>query len=369
MSRFVRRHLLTVVTICALASFQARSAEDAPGAAFRDNPAWTVSDGALNTQGPEPGRGLVSRLTLADSVTAFEFRAPAGSKATLYLMGRYGFDLVGNGEWQAFSLRFRAPRFDEGFNKVEPALVLEVRNGSEVKRNLIVEKPSDGAIWDNEDQRGPAFLVVKSGPFSVRKSSHDPADFGQITLPKVSGGETNEKELRDLVALGKELFTQVGCEACHRVEPDDAAVSSGPNLHGLFRTEPRNREVVEGEGHRFQVKAGREYLLRSIRAPGDQLAVSERGDNQGQPYLPVMPAYGRDVLSDAQIEAIGDYLTTLNTGWGRGPVVRLAGLEPPKPYDPLEDSLQWLVNDTVRLQRGPMVGTWAGPSMSAIRMA
>jgi mono/diheme cytochrome c family protein len=357
MSRFVRRHFLTAVTICALASFQARSAEDAPGAAFRDNPAWTVSEGALITQGPTDGRGLVSRLTLADSVTALEYRAPAGSRATVYLMGRYGFELTGNGDWQSFSVRFRAPRFDEGFNKIQPALVLEVRNGTEVKRNLIVEKPSEGAIWDNEDQRGPAFLVVKSGPFAVRKSRHEAADFARITLPQSTGGETNEKNLQDLVALGKELFTQVGCEACHRVEPDDAAVSSGPNLFGLFRTEPRNREVVEGEGHRFQVKAGREYLVRSVRAPGDQLAVSERGENQGQPYLPVMPAYGRDVLSDAQVDAIGDYLATLNTGRDRGPVVRLAGLEPAKPYDPLEDSLQWLVGDTVRLQRGPMAGT------------
>jgi mono/diheme cytochrome c family protein len=357
MSRFLCRRFLTAVTICALASFQARGAEDAPGAAFRDNPAWTVSDGALTTQGPAEGRGLVSRLTLADSVSAFEYRAPAGSRAMFYLMGRYGFELTGNGAWQTFSVRFRAPRFDEGFNKVQPALVLEVRNGAEVKRNVIVEKPSEGAIWENEDQRGPAFLVVKSGPFSVRKASHDAADFGQVRLPQATGGETNEKELQDLVALGRELFTQVGCEACHRVEPDDAAVSSGPNLHGLFRTEPRNREVVEGEGHRFQVKAGREYLVRSVRAPGDQLAVSERGDNQGQPYLPVMPAYGRDVLSDAQVDAIGDYLATLNTGRDRGPVVRLAGLEPAKPYDPLEDSLQWLVNDTVRLQRGPMAGT------------
>jgi mono/diheme cytochrome c family protein len=357
MSGFMRRHALAVLTVVALASFQAQGAEDAPGAAFRDNPAWTVSDGALTTQGPAEGRGLVSRLTLADSVTSFEYRSPAGAHATLYLMGRYGFDLAGTGEWQTFSVKFRAPRFDEGYNKLQPGLVLEVRNGADVKRNVIIESPSDGAIWQGEDKRGPAFIVVKSGPFAVRKASHLAADFEQLTLPKTSGGETNEKELKDLVAMGKDLFTQVGCEACHRVEPDDAAVSSGPNLYGLMRREPRNREVVEGEGHRFQVKAGREYLHRSVRAPGDQLAVAERGDTQGQPYLPVMPAFTREVLSDAQIDAIGDYLATLNALGDRGPVIRLAGLAPAETYDPMKDSLQWLVNDTVRLQRGPMVGT------------
>src|SRR5690349_6593640 len=287
MSGFIRRHALAVVTICALASFHARAKDiekdDAPGAAFRDNPAWTVSDGALTTQGPAAGRGLVSKLTTDDSVTSFEYRAPPGATASLYLMGRYGFDLKGNGDWQSFSVRLRAPRFDEGFNKVQPALVLEVRNGPDVKRNILVDAPSEGSVWQNEDRRGPAFIVVKSGPFAVRKSSHLPADFEQVTLPKASGGDTNEKDLKDLVAMGKELFTQVGCEACHRVDADDAGVSTGPNLYGLFRNEPRNREVAEAEGHRFQVKAGREYLHRSVRSPMEQLAVAERGETRGQP--------------------------------------------------------------------------------------
>jgi hypothetical protein len=358
MPGFIRRQTLAVLTIVALASFNVTQAQQAaPGAAFRDNPAWTLSDGVLTTQGAAEGRGLVTRATLADSVTRLEFRAAAGATARLFLMGRYAFELKGNGNWQSFSIRFRAPRFDEGYNKLEPAFVLEVRNGGEVGRNLLIENPSDGAIWQGEDKRGPAFVVVQQGPFSIRNASHEPADFSQLTLPKISGGETNEKDLKDLVALGKETFTQVGCEACHRVEPNDAAVSSGPNLHGLFRSEPRTREVVEGgEGHRFQVKAGREYLHRSVREPSEQLAVSESGANKGQPYLPVMPVYTRETLSDAQIDAIGDYLATLNAAPDRGPVIRLAGLKPDALYDPMQDGLQWLVNDTVRMQRGPMPG-------------
>jgi mono/diheme cytochrome c family protein len=357
MPGFIRRQTLAVLTIIALASFNVAQAQDAADAAFRDNPAWSMSDGALTTQGPAGGRGLVSRATLADSFTRFEYRAPVGASANLYLMGRYGFELKGNGNWQSFSLKFRAPRFDEGFNKIQPGFVLELRNGAELRRNLPIETPSPGAIWENEDRRGPAFVVVQKGPFALRNAAHDPADFSQLTLPKTAGGETNEKELKDLVALGRETFTQVGCEACHRVEPNDAAVSSGPNLYGLFRAEPRTREVVEGgEGHRFQIKAGREYLHRSVREPAEQLAVSERGENRGQPYLPVMPAYARETLSDAQLEAIGDYLATLNPSSASGPVIRLAGLKPDEPYDPLKDGLQWLVNDTVRLQRGPMPG-------------
>jgi mono/diheme cytochrome c family protein len=351
------RHTLAVLTIVALASFQYVQAQAATAEpAFRDNPAWTLTDGVLSTQGPAEGRGLVTRATLTDSITSFEFRAPKGARANVIFMGRYAIELVGNGDWQPFNVRFRGPRFDAGFTKLEYAFALDVRIGADLRRSVIFEGPSPVAIWDGEDKRGPTFVVPVEGPLAIRNARHEPADFAQITVPKEAGGATNEKELKDLVAMGKELFTQVGCEACHRVEPNDAAVSSGPNVYGLFRAEPRTREIVEGEGHRFQVKASREYLHRSVRAPADQLAVSESGENKGQPYLPVMPPYARDVLSDAQLDAIGDYLATLNPVRDRGPVVKLAGLKPEEPYDPLKDSLQWLVGDTVRLQRGPMPG-------------
>lgn len=118
------------------------------------------------------------------------------------------------------------------------------------------------------------------------------------------------------------------------------------------------REVAEGaDGRRFQIKANREYLHRSVRAPADQLAIAEDGPTRGQAYLPVMPAFTKDILSDRQVDAIGDYLATLNEGRARGPVVRLIDQTPAVPYDPMTDSLQWLVSDQVRLQRGPLVGT------------
>jgi len=361
MSRFLRRCTAGVLTVAALASFMVARAEtlSAPGAAFRDNAQWTAAaDGALTTQTASDKAPLVSRATLADSITAFEYNAPAGSRATVYVEGRYAFELVGNGQWQPFNLRFRAPRFDEGFNKIENAFILDVRNGSDFRRNVIVPGASEGAIWGGEDRSGPMFIIVRQGPFSVRNASHRPADFAQVMLPKESGGDTNEKQLQDLVTLGKELFTQVGCEACHQVEKDSAAVSTGPNLFGLFRNNPRTREVVEGgEGHRFQVKASREYLHRSLREPMEQLAVAESGATNGQAYLPIMPVFQKETLSDAQIDAIGDYLATLNEDRERGPVTRLARLAPAEAYNPLKDAMQWLVSDEVRLQRGPLPGT------------
>jgi mono/diheme cytochrome c family protein len=354
------RRSLAVLTVAALASFHIARAQDAmpPEGAFRDNPAWAIEDGALTTKVAAQDRGLVTRATLADSVTSFEYRAPVGARANLVLMGRYAFELVGNGNWQPFAVRFRAPRFDAGFTKLDNAFALDVRNGAEVTRSVFFEGPSATAIWQGEDKRGPAFIVVAQGPFSVRNARHEPADFTQLTLPKAAGGETNEKDLRDLVSIGKQAFEDVGCIACHLVAPSDTAVSSGPILWGLVRAEPRTREVVEGgEGHRFQVKAGREYVHRSIREPMEQLAVAESGPTKGQAYLPVMPVFAKETLSDAQIDAIADYLATLNPAGERGPVVKLAGLEPEVPYDPMKDGMQWLVGDTVRLQRGPLAGT------------
>ena len=349
-----------VLTVLALASF-AVLAQTATNSSFRASPAWADADGVLTANAPSgPEDGLRTNAAYQDSVASFEFKAPPGAKAEIYALGRYGVALEGNGEWQSFSWRFRAPRFDEGFNKKDIALLLEAHVGAKVLRNVLYPGASPGAHWENEDFRGPTFILVRQGPFSVRNLRSEAADFAQVRLPAASGGDTNEKDLVDTVAMGKDLFTSVGCEACHQVAPDSTAVSSGPNLFGLLLPEPRQREIVEGgEGHRFTIKANRSYLQHSLRAPADQVAVAERGATPGQPYLPVMPPFAPDVLSDAQIEALGDYLMTLNDAGQRGPVVKLVGKDAQKPYDPITDGLQWLVSDEVRLQRGPLPGVSA----------
>jgi mono/diheme cytochrome c family protein len=361
MSKFSGR-FLAVSTIAALASFAAVHAANAPAGtgAFRDNPAWSVADGVASSSATGMQSALASRVTTADSVTSLEYRAPAGAHATLYLLGRYAVPMTGNGDWQKLAVRMRAPRYDAGFNKQANALAIEITTDGRSARNVIYEAASPGARWPAEDMRGPAFFVIDEGRFEVRNSRHDPANFDEITLPSASGGETNEPSLIDIVARGKELFTAVGCEACHQVERDSQAVSSGPNLFGLFRNEARTREVVEGgEGHRFQVKVNREYLHHSVRAPAEQLAVAESGAARGTAYPAVMPPFTSEVISDEQIDAVGAYLATLNEPGERGPVTWLGRLKPTPPYDPLADGLQWLVNDTVRMQRGPLPGTSA----------
>jgi mono/diheme cytochrome c family protein len=353
-----------VLTVLALASFAALAQSEKgspPRVPFRDNPAWTLSDGVLTATEPSTVEtGLMTRGALQDSVASFEFKAPKGARAEIYAMGRYALALEGTGDWVPVSWRFRAPRFDEGYNKKDNALLLESHVGAQVQRNVLYPTFSPGARWESEDFRGPAVIFVRHGPVSIRNARIEAADFAQVKLPAASGGDTNEKDLVDTVAIGRELYTSVGCEACHQVVPDSTAVSSGPALYGLFRPDPRQREIVEGgEGHRFTIKANREYLRHSLRAPADQLAIAESGPTRGQAYLPVMPPFNADVLSDAQIDAIGDYLLTLNDPGQKGPVTRLTLLAAAAPYDPLTDGLQWLVNDEVRLQRGPLPGVSA----------
>ncbi len=356
MLKFSHR-VAAVLTSFALASFTLAQGGGSISA-LRDSPAWKTADGVVTYDAaPSRDNALYTRGSFGDSITSFEFRAPKGAGAKAYFQGRYAVELAGTGDWQSVAVRFRAPRMDAGYNKVANALMLDLRVGNDARRNVVFDKPSEGARWDGEDFRGPIVFFVDQGPFSLRNVSHEAADFDALTVPTVSGGETNEKELIDSVAIGKDLFHSVGCEACHLVTADATGVSSGPNLFGLMRPEARPREVAEAEGHRFQVKANRDYLFRSIREPADQLAVAESGPTRGQPYLPVMPAFTREILTDKQIDALADYLATLNEPGNRGPATRLVDQAPSAPYDPMADNLQWLVGDEVRLQRGPLVGT------------
>ncbi|HEY0892544.1 MAG TPA: hypothetical protein VGE32_05745 [Cellvibrio sp.] len=296
---------------------------------------------------------------IGDSVLETEFLVPEGSDAKLYVQGRYAIDLKNvNNEWQRLYVTFRAPRYNEASAKVDAALIMEVRiNGETVSVNDIRTGMSENANIGWENPAGQTSFLVKKGQLALRNFTIAPADFSLITMPKKSGEVTNEKELVDFVALGKETFESVGCNACHSVIKNDSGVSTGPNLYGLFKREPRDREIVEGgEGHRFTIKADRQYLHRSIRAATDQLAVAESGAKKGEAFMPIMPAFSAQVLSDLQISAIGDYLATLNDLRDQGPTIKLLAQTGAEEYDPIADRLQLLVDDEVRIQRGPLVG-------------
>lgn len=385
MSLLKKVTLLSSLVICSMPLYAQNPADF-----FKSNEAWinttkasavgnklqlapATKDGeilALNAQGSS--EHLVAHGWLGDSVLDMEFLATEGSDAKLYIQGRYAVDLKNiTNEWSHLRAKFRAPRYNEASLKTESALILEVTiNGEPVLTNDIRTGLSEGSSIPWEGTGGPTSFLVKKGQLALRNFTLAAADFSLVTLPKVSGEATNEKELVDFVALGKETFDSVGCNACHLISKEDSGVSSGPNLYGLFKQEPRNREVVEGgEGHRFTVKADRQYLHRSLREPEAQLAIAETGAKKGEAYLPIMPAFSAQILSDVQIDAIGDYLATLNAPADQGPAIKLLAQTGAEEYDPAKDRLQFLVNDEVRIQRGPMALTDAfGSSGRAIHV-
>ena len=333
------------------------------------------------------GDSVESNVHLGDSVLTIEFLAASGTNAGVYLQGRYEVALAATsggvsvggvrgrgdemsaiapaedaakpaGEWQTLEVKFRAPRYDEASNKVASAMILEARlNGTLVQKNTVLSGFSAEPINMWETTSGPAMLRVRAGQLAVRSLSVHPADFAKVMLPGESGGASNEAELVDFVAVGKKAFQSLGCKECHAVAADDASMKTGPNLFGLFKKTPRDREIIEAaENHHFTVKADFSYLERSVRSPAAELAIHERGDKQGDSFMPIMPPYMKQTLPDKQLDAIGYYLQTLNTPWEQGPVVKLVASSGPEKYDPLQDDLQFLVTDSVRLQRGPMEG-------------
>ncbi|WP_341938877.1 family 16 glycoside hydrolase [Marinimicrobium sp. C2-29] len=334
---------------------------------------------------------LLSEQRFGDSIVRLEVMLPEGASAGLYLLGRYEIRLAnagneshpeldqlgalapGNehdgappttdaanaaGEWQAIEIRFRAPRYDDSGKKVGDALLLEVEvNDETVQRNVIVSGFSDGSIQPWEEPTGPLMIRIHEGSLALRNVHLARADYSRVTPPDESGGVTNESELVDYVALGEETFRSLGCASCHAVNQGEKSVRAGPNLYGLFQQNPRDREVQQGSGDgTFVVKADRSYLHSSIRTPDEELAIAEAGESRGQAYQPIMPAYSEQMLSEADIDAIGAYLKTLNPLADQGPQVQLVEEGGPEAYDPLIDGLQRLVDERVRLQRGPMPG-------------
>jgi mono/diheme cytochrome c family protein len=266
-----------------------------------------------------------------------------------------------DGQWHRLRALLRSSRTDAAFKKTEDALLIDLRvDDAVVARDRIFATISPDAPNKSTGQRGPVIFVAKEAPLALRNFQYRAADFDQVTLPSAPQGKSNADDLIDFVALGKDTFESVGCAACHIVSKGAGAVSTGPNLFGLFRREPRMREVAEGaERNRFTVTADRAYLHRSVRSPTDQLAIAESGTRKGQPYEPVMPVFTPELLSDVQLDAIGAYLMTLNEPADQGPAIQLMPKSGAEHYDPIADRFQLLVDDELRIQRGPLPGVSA----------
>ena len=107
---------------------------------------------------------------------------------------------------------------------------------------------------------------------------------GKPVAPPAEGGE-------DLVALGEQLFTQLGCSGCH----GDQDTPTAPSLHGIYQTE---RKLADGS----TVVADDAYLHESIVDPPAKVV---------EGYNPIMPTNFADLPED-QIQALIAYIKSLS---------------------------------------------------------
>jgi cytochrome c oxidase subunit 2 len=94
---------------------------------------------------------------------------------------------------------------------------------------------------------------------------------------------------------GTKLFTEKGCFACHSV---DGSPKVGPTLKGVFG----HRVAVLTGGKEREVAADEAYLRKSLIDPGADIVKG---------FPPIMPPQ-KGVLSDAEIDALVEYLKTLH---------------------------------------------------------
>ncbi len=177
-------------------------------------------------------------------------------------------------------------------------------------------------------------------------------------IPTLAVSWANAQEVEiDAVAAGKKVFETVGCSECHTVTKGDPSHKTGPNLHGLFLTNPRDRKVKAGEKE-TTVKADRAYFDRSIRKAWDELAISEQGPTVGTAYLPIMPNYTKELVSDEDMESVYHYLRTLADGAEQGPVkVMVKRKVAAQPTNILETPNEEIVIDRTRVFRAALKGT------------
>lgn len=312
---------------------------------------------------------LTSKKQWADQEVNAEFMITKGSNSGLYLLGRYEIQILDSygkkevgsgdmggvysrfdssrgdlklsasfegtapmlnaalphGEWQTLSIKFRAPRFDKSGYKVAHAHFIEVRlNGKVVQKGVNVKGPTRAAPLAGDDSRGPLVIQGDHGPVLFRKLEVIERDYTEMKLDELPVAETfplDEKNHPQInsVALGKEAFTNRGCIECHASFADNKIVKTGPSLYGVFQRKAIERTVFDSVTKKdVKVMADKNYFLASLSNPTRHLTHQTIKEEKGKPYLPIMPAYNGEMILSHEVDAVYDYLLTLNSGEDAG---------------------------------------------------
>lgn len=263
------------------------------------------------------------------------------------------------GEWQRLEIAFKAPRFDENGYKVEYAQLVEVKfNGVTIHQNQIATGPSRYAGVNNEAAKGPIVILGGNGKLAIRNLEISAQDYSLVAAvkdvpedQKVPMGPETGKPMYNLVAIGKALFTAKGCKECHEINPAANSVKTGPKLYGVFRPEPIKLKVYDSsEKHAATLLGDKEYFAKSLRQPMVHLAMRTLDDGSEKKFLPIMPAFNQDALTDGDLDALLAYVESLNPEPNKG--LEVIWLEhPEKPYVLAEDLTSELVGQVPRIAR------------------
>lgn len=263
------------------------------------------------------------------------------------------------GQWQTLEVDFKAPRFDSDGYKTEYAQFVSVKlNGVSIHQHQIATGPSRFASMLNETSFGAISFLGDSAPIAFRNLTIESRDFSDVSPAKplkagdeIPLGELKGKPMHNLVAFGKQLFQDKGCKECHAVEANATSVKTGPNLYGVFTNKAKLLSVYDAsEQHNTKIKADHAYLIQSIRKPTLHLAVRTLTDGSEKRFLPVMPSFNAEALSDSEADALMHYLKTLNKASEQGKKT-VWQEQPEKPYVLVDDLSAELVSDQPRLAR------------------
>jgi len=152
------------------------------------------------------GSDIMTEEEFGDCELHIEFMVPQGSNSGVYLMGQYEIQVLDSfgkpdnrlspgdcggiystkapsvnaskapGEWQAFDVVFRAPRFDAAGKKTENAKFISVKyNGKAIHENVEVKGGTGGQIGP-EKATGPIMLQGDHGIVAYRNITIKPLE-------------------------------------------------------------------------------------------------------------------------------------------------------------------------------------------------
>jgi len=140
---------------------------------------------------------------------------------------------------------------------------------------------------------------------SIREPAADIVEGFQPIMPTFGADQLSEEDLQAIVdyllgktaaeqpkADGNKLLQQFGCLGCHTL---DGSKLVGPTFKGLAGSEVE----IKRDDKELKVKVDEDYLRRSIRKPAVDVV---------EGFPPIMPTFGEDQVSDADLQVIVDFL-------------------------------------------------------------